>query len=166
MKKTNIASVSPKPIPCLFACFYDSVSCVYTFFSTCLSACVVSAACFVFGTYLHVYYSDSSVCVPEHNTDMTKIKINCERYFTRSTSTMTYTQSKLNRYYGCVFCSISLCLYVCVCECLLQINLAGVPSSRATFGFPQYCASTCLRFGCTWNASCVDTTPKKKKIIT
>jgi len=46
-----IASVSPQPIPCLFACFYELVP-------TCLSACVVSAACFVFGFYLHVYYSD------------------------------------------------------------------------------------------------------------
>ena len=36
------------------------------------------------------------------------------------------------------------CLYVCVCKCLLQINLAGVPSSRVTFGVPQYCASTCV----------------------
>jgi len=27
--------------------------------------------------------------------------------------------------------------------------IAGVPSSRATFGFPQYCVSTCVRFGCT-----------------
>jgi len=59
--------------------------------------------------------------------------------------------------------SYSFCLYVCVCECLLQIYLAGVPSSRATFGFPQYCASICARFGCTRNASCVDTTPKKNK---
>ena len=58
-----------------------------------------------------------------------------------------------------------VCLYFCVCECLLQVNLAGVPSSRATFGFPQYCASTCVRFGCTRNASCVDATPKPKTKI-
>ena len=58
--------------------------------------------------------------------------------------------------------SYSFCLYVCVCECLLQINLAGVPWSWATFEFPQYCASTCVRVGCTRNTSCVDTTPKKK----
>jgi len=57
-----IASVSPQPIPCLFACFYNSVWYVYTFFSNYLSACVVSAACFVFAFYLHVYYSDSCVC--------------------------------------------------------------------------------------------------------
>jgi len=60
-----IASVSPQPFPCLFACLYDSVSYVYTFFSTCLSACVARAACFVFGFYRYVYYSDSSVCVSQ-----------------------------------------------------------------------------------------------------
>ena len=61
-----------------------------------------------------------------------------------------------------------VCLYICVREFLLQNNIAGLPSSQAqaTFGFPQYCTSTCVRFGCTWNASCVDTKPKKKKLIT
>ena len=54
-----------------------------------------------------------------------------------------------------------VCLYICVCKCLLQNNLEGVPSSRATFGFPQYCASTCARFGCTRHASCVDSNWKK-----
>jgi len=44
------------------------------------------------------------------------------------------------------------------------ILLAGVPSSRATFGFPQYCASTFVRFGCTRHASFVDTKPKKTKL--
>jgi len=59
-----------------------------------------------------------------------------------------------------------VCLYICVCECLvLQNNIAGVPSSRATFGFPQYCASTCVCFACIRNASCVDTKPKKKKNV-
>jgi len=38
-----------------------------------------------------------------------------------------------------------------------------VPSSRATAGFSQYCASTCARFGCTWHTSCVGSEPKKKK---
>ena len=36
-------------IPCLFACFYESVSFVYVFFSTSLSTRVASAAWFVFG---------------------------------------------------------------------------------------------------------------------
>jgi len=45
---TIIASVSLTPNPSLFACFYESVSSVYVFFSTCLSACVASAAWFVF----------------------------------------------------------------------------------------------------------------------
>ena len=35
-------------VPCLFACFYESVSCVHTFFSTCRSTCVACAECFVF----------------------------------------------------------------------------------------------------------------------
>ena len=43
-----IASVSLTHIPCLFACFYESVSCVYAFFSTSLSISVSRAAYFVF----------------------------------------------------------------------------------------------------------------------
>jgi len=43
-----IASVSLMHIPCLFACIYESVSCVHAFFSTCLSTCVERAVCFVF----------------------------------------------------------------------------------------------------------------------
>ena len=42
--------VSLTHLPCLFACFNESVSCVYVFFSTCLSTCVARAACFVFGS--------------------------------------------------------------------------------------------------------------------
>jgi len=53
-------------------------------------------------------------------------------------------------------------MYICVCKCLLQNNIAGVPSSRATFGFPQCCASTCARSSCTRHASCVDSKPKIK----
>jgi len=99
------ASVSLSHLPCLFACFYESVSCVYVFFSTCLSTCVARAACLVFcsmfltiflfsfflfykfnshlchGAYccthnpahmpillcdLHLYFSNSCVCVPKH----------------------------------------------------------------------------------------------------
>ena len=40
-------------------------------------------------------------------------------------------------------------------------NSAGVPSNRATFGFPQYCDSTCARSGCTRHAICVDCKPTK-----
>jgi len=40
----KIASVSLTHLPCLFACFYEFVSCVYAVFST----CVAHAACFVF----------------------------------------------------------------------------------------------------------------------
>jgi len=63
-----------------------------------------------------------------------------------------------------VCCVVFLvCLYVCVFECLLHTNIAGVPSSRATSGFPQYCTSTCVCFGSTRHASRVDSKPKKKK---
>jgi len=41
-----IASVSLTHFPCLFACFYESVSCVYVVFSTCPST--VRAAFFAF----------------------------------------------------------------------------------------------------------------------
>ena len=43
-----IASVSLTHLPCRFACFHESVSCVYVFFSTCHSTCVARAAYFVF----------------------------------------------------------------------------------------------------------------------
>jgi len=43
-----IASVSLTYLPCLFACFCESVSYVYVVFSTYLSTCVARAACFVF----------------------------------------------------------------------------------------------------------------------
>ena len=66
-----------------------------------------------------------------------------------------------------VFCSIPrLFVCICVCEFLRQYNIARVPSSRATFGFPQYCAFTYVRFGCTQHASCVDTKPKKEIVST
>jgi len=45
------------------------------------------------------------------------------------------------------------CMNICVCECLLKNNIAGVPSSRTTSGFPQYCVFICVRFGCTQHAS-------------
>ena len=42
-----------------------------------------------------------------------------------------------------------------VCQCLLQGR-----ECWATSGFPQYCASTCVRFGSTQHASCMDTKAK------
>jgi len=47
---TSVSSGSLTHLPCLFACFYVSVSCVYAVFSTCLSPCFVRAACLVFGS--------------------------------------------------------------------------------------------------------------------
>ena len=43
-----LALVSLTHIPCLFACFHESVSCVYAFFSTCCSTCVACTACLLF----------------------------------------------------------------------------------------------------------------------
>jgi len=45
---------APSLSVCLFLSgFYESVSCVYAFFSTCLSTCVVCAACFCVRFYIH-----------------------------------------------------------------------------------------------------------------
>jgi len=55
------ASVSLTHLPCLFACFNEAVSCVYAFFSTCLSTCVASSAWFVFGfVFITTFFSLSS----------------------------------------------------------------------------------------------------------
>ena len=69
-----IASVSLTHLPCRFACFHESVSCVYAFFSTCLSTFVARAACFVFGSiflttflfcfFLFYRFNNTSVTVP------------------------------------------------------------------------------------------------------
>jgi len=47
----TIASVSFTHNPSLFACLHESMSCVYVFFSTCLSIYVLCAACLVFCKY-------------------------------------------------------------------------------------------------------------------
>jgi len=63
-----IASVSLTHLPCLFACFYESVSCVHVFFSNCRSTCVVGAAYFVFCSIFITPFStnliDTYVTVP------------------------------------------------------------------------------------------------------
>jgi len=45
-----IASVSLTHLPRLFACFYESLSCVYALFSTCFSTCSARAAGFGFSS--------------------------------------------------------------------------------------------------------------------
>jgi len=48
-----IASVSLTHNPSLVACLHESMSCAYVLFSTCLSICVLCAACLVFcGTFI------------------------------------------------------------------------------------------------------------------
>jgi len=56
---------------------------VCAFFSTCLSACVVSAACFVFGFYLHVYCSDYCVYVSKqaYALPFSSIFVHISRHF-------------------------------------------------------------------------------------
>ena len=44
--------------------------------------------------------------------------------------------------------------------------IAGVPSSRATSGFPKYCVSTRVRFGCTRSLPCGYQNQKKWPCIT
>jgi len=66
-----------------------------------------------------------------------------------------------------------VCLYICVCECLLQnINRKtkhknntnrGSALEPGASGLPYYCTSICVCFGCTRLASCVDSKPKKQK---
>jgi len=60
-----IASFSLMHIPALLACF-ESVSCVYTFFSTCMSICVARAACtpFCFRSSFSTNSMDTHVTVP------------------------------------------------------------------------------------------------------
>jgi len=66
-----------------------------------------------------------------------------------------------------------ICLYVCVCECLIQNNNhktkhkcntnCGSTFEPGASGLPYYCTSIFVRFGCTRLASCVDSKPKIKK---
>jgi len=65
----------------------------------------------------------------------------------------------------CVLSSIVCISAYAVFECQLQNNITGVPSSWATSGFPQYCAHTCARFGCTRYASVLIPNPPKKKSV-
>ena len=59
-----------------------------------------------------------------------------------------------------------VCLYICVCKCLLQNNNhttkhknntnSGSAFEPGASGLPYYCTSICVRLGCTRLASCVD----------
>jgi len=83
----------------------------------------------------------------------------------------TRTQTTLLFFMCVLFYSSCVCRYAyanvyfkttIIKQTIQIILLAGMPSSRAIFRFPQYCAFTCVRFGCTRHARCVDTKPKKK----
>jgi len=51
--------------------------------------------------------------------------------------------------------------FVCISAYAKQYY--GSPSSWATSGFPQYCVSTCVRFGCTGHTSLWIPTQKKSQ---
>jgi len=71
------------------------------------------------------------------------------------------------------FFLIIVCLYICLCECLLYHNNhktkhkndtnCGSSFDLGASGLPYYCSSICVRFGCTQRASCMDSKPKKTK---
>ena len=63
-----IASFSRTHLPCLFACFYESVSCVYAVFSTCFASCVASAEWFMFGFVFITTFLFSCFFSCEYNT--------------------------------------------------------------------------------------------------
>jgi len=100
-----IASVSPQPIPCLFACFYESVSYVYDVFSTCLSSCVASAAWFVFGFVFIATSFLSSFFYCEFNT-----------YFKHSTLVIRMTL---------LIClsSFSICMFIILIPANVYLNM-------------------------------------------
>jgi len=68
-----------------------------------------------------------------------------------------------------------VCLYICICECLLQNNNlqtkhknntnCGSAFEPGASGLPYYCVSICVRSWCNWRASSVDSKTNKKKII-
>jgi len=65
------------------------------------------------------------------------------------------------------------CLYICICECLLQNNNhqtkhknntnCGSAFEPGASGLPYYCASICVRSWCNWCASSVDSKTKQNK---
>ena len=65
-----------------------------------------------------------------------------------------------------------VCLYICVCECLLQNNnhktkYKDTTTSGSAFepggsGLPYRCTTICVRSWCTWRASCVAKQKQKK----
>ena len=66
-----------------------------------------------------------------------------------------------------------VCLYICICECLLQNNNlqtkhkndtnCGSASQPGAAWLPYYCASICVRSWCNWRASSVDSKTEKKQ---
>jgi len=95
---------------------------------------------------------------------MTKIKIN---------QTLNLLNSKWSVIFHVSFVLFIVCLYICVCECLLQNNNHKRTHKNNTncvsafepgaSGLPYYFASICVRSCYNWCASSVDSKPKKKK---
>jgi len=78
---------------------------------------------------------------------------------------------KKNSRRGFDFVRFVVCLYICICECLLQNNNhttkhknntnCGSAFEPGASGLPYYCTSIYVRSGCTRGASCVDSKTKK-----
>ena len=127
---TIIASVSLTHLPCLFACFYESVSCVFTFFSTCGSTYVArhSAACFGFcsvliTTFLLAFFLFSSSLIDTYVTvliDVRSTLLICLFSFSFDISFFVINACVyVNLYthfpplpYSCTFIAIFICIHV------------------------------------------------------
>jgi len=118
-----IASVSPQPIPCLFACFYESVSHVYVLFSTCLSSCVAREACFLFcsifkTTLLLVIRMTILICMSSFSIYMSIIPNTCVCVYKQSyafpfSSVLVHIQSAFHMYCWCYVLYLYPC-FLCV----------------------------------------------------
>jgi len=129
-----IVSVSLTHIPDLFNCFYESVSCVYTFFSTCLSICVLCTAYFVccsifittfFISFFFVYKFNRHLCHGAY-------------WFTRSLACMPIFQSRLHLH------SSNSCVCACQLVCTLFSFSTFIYNHRHihVYTFNDYCVMT------------------------
>ena len=120
-----IASVSLTHIPCLFACISESVSCVYVFFSTCLSTCVARAAsvvfCCIFITTFLLLFSFSTASIDTYVTVPIDVLIALRICLSSSSSCISiwvihaYVWVNVYKHFPPLshsYIQLSLCLYV------------------------------------------------------
>jgi len=99
-------------------------------------------------------------------------KINNE--ISKSNITFITIQNKSVLVHVC-FVLFTVCLYICVCERLLQNNNhktkhkndnnCGSAFEVGASGLPYYCVSICVRSWYNWRANCVDSKPKKEQKV-